>query len=122
MRNFWTSAIWIFPALCLFCQSTAFSQKADADAAIDNEAELKADEDSGFEQIELFTRVLERIRQSYVDPEKVTYEKLINSALDGMIADLDPHCQFMQPQVFRADEEKHRQHLRRRRHHHRKSK
>ena len=100
MRNFWTSAIWIFPALCLFCQSTAFSQKADADAAIDNEAELKADEDSGFEQIELFTRVLERIRQSYVDPEKVTYEKLINSALDGMIADLDPHCQFMQPQVF----------------------
>lgn len=57
-------------------------------------------EDDGFAQIELFTEVLETIRQGYVDPEKVTYEKLIGSALEGMLADLDPHCQFMQPKVF----------------------
>ncbi|MEM6916115.1 MAG: S41 family peptidase [Verrucomicrobiota bacterium] len=57
-------------------------------------------EDSGFKEIELFTEVIETIRQSYVDPEKVTYEKLINSALEGMLADLDPHCQFMQPKVL----------------------
>ncbi len=56
--------------------------------------------ESGFEQIELFTEVLETIRQGYVDPEKVSYERLINSALEGMLADLDPHCQFMQPKVF----------------------
>ena len=59
-----------------------------------------ADEDSGFKEIELFTEVLETIRQGYVDADKVTYEKLINSALEGMLADLDPHCQFMQPKVF----------------------
>ena len=40
-----------------------------------------------FEQIEIFTRVLEIVRQNYVDPDKVTYEKLINSALTGMLAD-----------------------------------
>jgi len=57
-------------------------------------------EDPGFEQIELFTEVLETIRQGYVDPDKVSYEKLINSALEGMLAKLDPHCQFMQPKVF----------------------
>ncbi len=57
-------------------------------------------ETEGFEEIKLFTRVLETIRQSYVDPEKVSYEWLINSALEGMLADLDPHCQFMQPRVF----------------------
>ena len=34
-------------------------------------------------------------------PDKATYEKLINSALEGMLADLDPHCQFMQPRVFK---------------------
>ncbi len=56
--------------------------------------------DSGFKEIELFTEVLETIRQGYVDSEKVTYEKLINSALEGMLADLDPHSQFMQPKVF----------------------
>ena len=60
----------------------------------------------GFKEMELFTRVIERIRQSYVDPEKTTYEKLINSALEGMLADLDPHCQFMQPTVFKELKEK----------------
>lgn len=59
-----------------------------------------AEVDSGFKEIELFTEVLETIRQGYVDADKVTYEKLINSALEGMLADLDPHCQFMQPKVF----------------------
>ena len=65
------------------------------------DAATKAEEaDSGFKEIELFTEVLETIRQGYVDSEKVTYEKLINSALEGMLADLDPHSQFMQPKVF----------------------
>ncbi len=57
-------------------------------------------EDSGFKAMELFTEVLETIRQGYVDADKVTYERLINSALEGMLADLDPHSQFMQPKVF----------------------
>lgn len=60
----------------------------------------EADEDNGFKQIELLTEVIETIRQGYVDADKVTYEKLINSALEGMLADLDPHSQFMQPKVF----------------------
>lgn len=58
------------------------------------------DADLGFKEIELFTEVLETIRQGYVDEDKVSYERLINSALAGMLADLDPHCQFMQPKVF----------------------
>lgn len=64
------------------------------------ETEESGPDAEAFEQIELFTRVLEIVRQNYVDPEKVTYEKLINSALTGMLAELDPHCQFMQPKVF----------------------
>jgi carboxyl-terminal processing protease len=56
--------------------------------------------DSGYEQIERLTRAIEIIRQSYVDEEKISYESLINSALQGMLADLDPHCQYLHPQVF----------------------
>ncbi len=80
----------LFTALLTVLISGAFvcSQAQDAEA------------DSGFKEIELFTEVLETIRQGYVDADKVTYEKLINSALEGMLADLDPHCQFMQPKVF----------------------
>lgn len=65
-----------------------------------NAQQASGEDSDGFEEIKLFTRVLETVRESYVDPEKVTYEKLINSALEGMLADLDPHCQFMQPKVF----------------------
>ncbi|MEM8955300.1 MAG: S41 family peptidase [Verrucomicrobiota bacterium] len=57
-------------------------------------------EESGFEQIELLTRVIELVRQNYVDEDKVTYEQLINSALEGMLEDLDPHSQFMHKPVF----------------------
>jgi carboxyl-terminal processing protease len=63
-------------------------------------AQEEPGEDSGFKEMELFTEVLETIRQGYVDSDKVTYEKLINSALEGMLASLDPHSQFMQPKVF----------------------
>lgn len=56
--------------------------------------------EDGYEQIELFTRVLELVRQSYVDPSKTSYESLINSALEGMLKDLDPHCQFLTPKVY----------------------
>ncbi|MEM7146757.1 MAG: S41 family peptidase [Verrucomicrobiota bacterium] len=63
------------------------------------ESDSFADE-SGFEQIELLTRVIELVRQNYVDEDKVTYEQLINSALEGMLADLDPHSQFMHKPIF----------------------
>lgn len=58
------------------------------------------DEDDAFQQIKLFTQILELVRESYVDPEKTTYKRLISSALEGMLADLDPHSQFMHPKVF----------------------
>ncbi|MCB1087597.1 MAG: PDZ domain-containing protein [Verrucomicrobiae bacterium] len=63
-------------------------------------ARQASDDDEAYKQIELFTRVLEIVRQNYVDPEKTSYEKLINSALAGMLGDLDPHSQFMQPKVY----------------------
>jgi carboxyl-terminal processing protease len=58
------------------------------------------DEDDAFQQIKMFTQILELVRESYVDPEKTTYKNLISSALEGMLADLDPHSQFMHPKVF----------------------
>jgi len=57
-------------------------------------------DDLGFEEIEMLTAVMELIRQNYVDKSKVSYEKLVNSALEGMLDNLDPHCQFMHPELF----------------------
>jgi len=48
-----------------------------------------------YQNLELFTRVLEKVRKDYVDGEKLTYHELIQSALKGMLGTLDPHSEFM---------------------------
>ncbi len=53
--------------------------------------------DDPYVQLELFSRVLERVRRDYVDGDKVTYSNLISSALKGMLDSLDPHSEFMVP-------------------------
>jgi carboxyl-terminal processing protease len=55
---------------------------------------------SVYENIELFTRVLERVRSDYVDGDKVAYQELIYGALKGMLSSLDPHSEFMEPAKY----------------------
>lgn len=56
--------------------------------------------DTAFAQLELLTRAMELVRQNYVDEKKVTYEQLIEGALQGMLSKLDPHCQYMGKSLF----------------------
>lgn len=55
------------------------------------------EKDNVYAHIELFMRVLERVRQDYVDGGKLTYQELIYASLKGMISTLDPHSEFMEP-------------------------
>lgn len=56
--------------------------------------------DDGYQQIEHLARVLELVRQHYVDVEKTSYKKLISNALEGLMRELDPHCQYLSPEVY----------------------
>src|SRR5436190_23646663 len=56
-----------------------------------------AEKDDAYPNIRLFSTVLEKVRQDYVDGEKLTYQDLIYGALKGMLATLDPHSEFMEP-------------------------
>lgn len=62
----------------------------------------KADDTSAvaFEKMQLLAEVLMQIRQSYVDEDKTHYKELLYGALKGMLASLDPHSQFMEPETF----------------------
>lgn len=59
-----------------------------------------AGKDDPYESLHLFTTVLERIRQEYVDGEELSYQELVSGALAGMLAKLDPHSEFMEPTKY----------------------
>jgi carboxyl-terminal processing protease len=52
-----------------------------------------------YRQLGLFGDVFERVRADYV--EKPDEGKLIESAINGMLAGLDPHSSYMEPKSFR---------------------
>jgi carboxyl-terminal processing protease len=53
----------------------------------------------GYRQLSLFGDVFERVRADYV--EKPDDRKLIESAINGMLAGLDPHSSYMDAKHFR---------------------
>ena len=57
--------------------------------------------DSAYPSLEIFSMVMERVRRDYVDGEKLSYRDLVRSALKGMLSDLDPHSEFMEPDKFK---------------------
>ncbi|MFL6569391.1 MAG: S41 family peptidase [Chthoniobacterales bacterium] len=59
------------------------------------------EEDTGYAQISVFARAIQLIRQDYVDSKKTSYHDLIYAAMKGMLASLDPHSQFMDPDDFK---------------------
>src|SRR5665213_3116341 len=56
--------------------------------------------DDPYENYKLLADVMEKIRQEYVDGDKLTYQDLIHGALKGMLNTLDPHSEFMDPEKF----------------------
>jgi carboxyl-terminal processing protease len=73
----------------LFFGATSYSRSAEL-----------AEKNDIYGNLRLFSQVLERVRQDYVDGEKLTYQELIYGALKGMLNTLDPHSEFMEPQKY----------------------
>ena len=58
-------------------------------------APVKPPPEDAYLQMEMLTRAMEMVRQNYVEESKVTYEELVEGALEGMLSRLDPHCEYM---------------------------
>ncbi|HEX7564140.1 MAG TPA: S41 family peptidase, partial [Bradyrhizobium sp.] len=66
-------------------------------------ARAAASADNTFSQLNLFGEVFERIRTDYV--EKPNDAKLVEGAVSGMVAALDPHSRYMNEQAWREMQE-----------------
>jgi carboxyl-terminal processing protease len=58
--------------------------------------------DAPYAAVEQLGRVLVEVENEYVDP--VDRAKLVNGAIKGMVAELDPHSSYMAPEEFRVFE------------------
>jgi carboxyl-terminal processing protease len=52
-----------------------------------------------YEDLSLFTEVLNLVRKNYVEP--VDQHELIEGAVKGMLQELDPHSSFLDPDVYK---------------------
>jgi carboxyl-terminal processing protease len=76
-----------------------------ANLALGAKVYLDANKDTGkdspYENMEMFSYVLEKVKKDYVDGESLTYRELVRSALEGMVGKLDPHSEFLDPDKFK---------------------
>jgi carboxyl-terminal processing protease len=57
--------------------------------------------DSVYPNMRLFSEVMEKVRRDYVDGTNLTYQDLVYGALKGMINELDPHSEFLDPEKYK---------------------
>ena len=89
---------WFFLGLiALVAAGTAFARNATEGADIV--------ETSPYDHLQIIARTMQLIRQDYVDESKTGYKELAYSALRGMLDQLDPHSQFMEPKNFKSMQE-----------------
>jgi len=65
-------------------------------------ASLPDTDEAAYPAIERFVEVLEAVRKNHPDVEKVGYDRLVNHALEGMLASLDPHSSYIHPEMAAA--------------------
>ncbi len=95
-----TAAGFFLLAVCAAGQQAPAPPKAVPVQRAPGEPEALEDRDTGYREVELLARVIELVRQNYFDEKKVSYDRLVNSALEGMLSGLDPHSQFLHRELY----------------------
>jgi carboxyl-terminal processing protease len=85
-------AFWTFLLMAGLAGLTTLTNVSQTYSASSSNSEI-------YRQLDLFGDVLERVRQDYV--EKPDDTQLIESAINGMLASLDPHSAYLSPKHFR---------------------
>lgn len=76
--------------LAVFAISVASFGQSGSDS---NEKPKTAERTDVYHDLEIFTKILEKVSQNYVN--EVDTHKLMKKAIDGMLSELDPHSQYL---------------------------
>lgn len=79
------ASIWLLGAVFLLIASTAFAQTKPSNSNL-------------YSQIQLFSEVLQKLKQYYV--KDLSDEELIKAAIDGMLGSTDPHTNYFTASEF----------------------
>lgn len=60
--------------------------------------------EKAYSEASILAQTIEFLHDNYVESDQVSYEKLLTSALRGMVADLDPYSGYEPPKEFSANE------------------
>lgn len=66
------------------------------------EGEGQGKEPAAYAPLAVFAKVLQLVRQDYVDESKSAYPALVSAALRGMLSSLDPHSQFLDAREYKS--------------------
>lgn len=88
-------------SLPLYAQEPVPTENADPakpPATAENAAPAEPTE-AAYPALERFIKVMEMTKARHPDLDKLSYDQLINQALDGMLSSLDPHSSFIHPEM-----------------------
>ncbi len=80
-------------------RQVALVTSAQAATSADKGAPAAAGQQDRYENLELFQKVLHFVENNYVEPPK--NKELIYGAIKGMLEVLDPHSNFLTPEIFK---------------------
>ncbi len=86
-RNRWTVALVVFAIVGFFAVEELAVRRASALP------------DDTYEQLQTFANVLAIVQKNYVEP--VPTKRLVEGAITGMLASLDPHSAYLTPDLYR---------------------
>lgn len=101
MRNWLPPQLMVFSLLVPLAPGVAWSQSTPV--AQSSPAATTSGKSSVYEQLNLFGEAFERIRQDAVEP--VTDQKLIETAIAGMMGSLDPNCVYLTEDEYKAQQQ-----------------
>lgn len=100
MKLYWRTPLATATAITALSLLPVFGPAAQPEAEENAPEVISTEKMLPLEELRMFADVFDRIKQAYVEP--VDDKKLLEDAIRGMLAGLDPHSTYLEPEAFES--------------------